>query len=360
LENSRLSYANRASLFIMATSLLRQYGPTVIAGLAIGGAAGMGGSLLADLKHKGEQQQRQEEAQQLLQKAALAQLGATPTSESLAQLGAALGSTSGQTPVKLAPRLNRWDKRWTDDGGSMSTLGWHLTSPHPVLVKHYDALMGSKNDEDQRLVLFPLCGASVDLAHLASRGHHVVGVDGISLALSKLLQGYGEELPSGGGLAPGAMRMRVAQPGPSVVKQAERLSTRARKYTPAPFLFGVEGDFLEFDSAAAGKYGFDQFDCAFDRGGLVAVEPGDRPQYASNLASLLKPGGRILLVTVEHEPKFGPPHSVEEAEVRALFGKAFDIVLLSKEDKLDAEPVWRKRGATEFSEAAYMLTRKRT
>ena len=343
----------------MASALLRQYGPTVIAGLAIGGAAGIGGSVLSDLKQKADQQHRHEEAQALLQKAALAQLGATPSSESLAQLGAAYGSANAQTSVPLAPRLERWDKRWTSDGGSMSTLGWHLTSPHPTLTKYYDALMGSKDDADQRLVLFPLCGASVDLSHLACRGHHVVGVDGIDPALSKLLQDYGEEIPSGGGLAPGAMRMRVAQPGPSVFKQAKHLGSKTRVYTPAPFLFGVQGDFLEFDGAKAAKFGFEGFDCAFDRGGLVAVEPADRPQYASNLASLLKPGGRVLLVTVEHEPKFGPPHSVGEEEVRALFGKAFDVALLSKEDKLDAEPTWRKRGATEFSEVAYMLTRKK-
>ena len=131
---------------------LRAYAPTLVGGLAIGGAVGVGGSLLADLKQKDDQQLRQEEARQQLQRAAMAQLGATPASESLAQLGAAYGA-SEKAPVSLAPRLKRWDKRWTDDGGSMSTLGWHLASPHPVLTKHYDELMGSKNDEEQRLVL---------------------------------------------------------------------------------------------------------------------------------------------------------------------------------------------------------------
>lgn len=58
------------------------------------------------------------------------------------------------------------------------------------------------------------------------------------------------------------------------------------------------------------------FDAAFDRGALIAIEPEDRPQYVSVLTSLMAPGGKILLVAIEHEPAFGPPHSLNEAQVR--------------------------------------------
>ena len=258
-----------------------------------------------------------------------------------------------------APRLQRWYHRWLDIDDDATNLGWHLSKPHPVLVKHYDDWLQCKNDEEQRLILFPLCGASLDLSYLARRGHQVVGVDGVPKAVTKLLSDYGEEIPSGGGLKPGAMRMRVSQPGWVQQKAAEHMSTKDRKYTPAPFLFAVQGDFLEFDGAAAGKYGFPGFDCAFDRGGLVAVEPSDRDGYAQNLASLMKPGGQLLLVTVEHDPSFGPPFNVDEAEVKRLLGKQFDVRLLSREDKMREEPHWKKRGATHFEEVAYMCTRKK-
>ena len=33
------------------------------------------------------------------------------------------------------------------------------------------------------------------------------------------------------------------------------------------------GDFLDFDGAAAAKFGLGNFDAAFDRGGIVAVGP---------------------------------------------------------------------------------------
>jgi thiopurine S-methyltransferase len=38
----------------------------------------------------------------------------------------------------------------------------------------------------------------------------------------------------------------------------------------------VEGDFLKLSTGAAGALGLPAFDAAFDRGGLVAVEPSDR------------------------------------------------------------------------------------
>ena len=340
----------------MASSVLRRYGATIVGGLAIGGVAGVAGSYLVDLKEKADSQPQQQG--DVLKK--INEL-ASSHGASVVQSGGGGASTSAKpTPPHAppTPRLERWFKRWYDDSGDMSSLGWHIKKPHPVLEANYDSWLNTKNDEDQRMVLFPLCGASVDLAYLARRGHHVVGVDGVPVALDKLMADYGEEIPSGGGLEPGAMRVRVAQPGWWQAKGAESISTKTRKYTPAPFLFGVQGDFLKFDAQQAGKFGLGEFDAAFDRGGIVAVDPSDRPQYAQRLHELIKPGGRLLLVAVEHDPQFGPPHSVDAAEVQRLFGKGFDITPVGREDKMESEPVWKKRGAKSFVEAAYLCVRK--
>jgi thiopurine S-methyltransferase len=177
---------------------------------------------------------------------------------------------------------------------------------------------------------------------------------------------WGEEIPSGGGLAPGATRLRIAQPRWIQRLVAEQMSKAAGRsdaagakppFEVAPFLFGVQGDFLKFDGAAAAKLSFANFDAAFDRGGLVAVDPSDRPRYARNLSELLAAGGRLLLVATEHAPAFGPPHHVDEAEVRKLLGKHFDITVLSREDRMQAEPHWKERGATSFDEITYMCVR---
>mmetsp|Transcript_4442 Transcript_4442/g.9703 ORF Transcript_4442/g.9703 Transcript_4442/m.9703 type:complete len:168 (-) Transcript_4442:238-741(-) len=155
------------------------------------------------------------------------------------------------------------------------------------------------------------------------------------------------------------MILRVAQPAWFQRIVAEQIGkSEGRTYVPAPFLFAVQGDFLKFDAAAAAKYGFENFDAAFDRGSCVAVTPADRPQYAQTLTSLISPGGKLLLVAVEHEPAFGPPYSVDEAEVTKLFGGAFDIKQLSREDRIEAEPVWKQRGATAFQEVVYLCTKR--
>ena len=58
--------------------------------------------------------------------------------------------------------------------------------------------------------------------------------------------------------------------------------------------------------------------------------------------------GKLLLIATEHDPKFGPPHDLDEAEVRRLLGGRFDIEILGREDRMVAEPQWKKRGATRF------------
>ena len=252
------------------------------------------------------------------------------------------------------PKMSFWYDRW-----SSGQLGWHLEKPHPVLQAHLNEWLGD-NGETQRTVLFPLCGASVDLGCIARRGHQVVGVEGVSAGIDRLLGEYGDEIKGGTPPDDGTLWMRVGQPNWMQRIVAEQLGkAEGRAYQPAPFLFAVQGDFLKFDREAAGKWGFSGFDCAFDRGGLVAVPPSDRERYADVLADQMVPGGKLLLVTVEHEPAFGPPHAVDEAEVRRLLSTGFEIQKLSKTDLLDAEPHWRKRGATSFHEVAYMCTRRK-
>ena len=48
---------------------------------------------------------------------------------------------------------------------------------------------------------------------------------------------------------------------------------------------------------------------------------------------------------------------VTSDEVSQLFGGAFDIEMLKREDRLEAEPAWKARGCTYFNETTYLLTR---
>ena len=295
--------------------------------------------------------------QALARQSGAKQIPETKTTEEVrapqSQLSSQAASDAKSSQPPSDPRLAFWHERW-----EKGLLGWHLEKPHPVLQKHLNELLGD-NGETQRMVLFPLCGASVDLGSLARRGHHVVGVEAVPSAIDRLLKEWGEEVKGGTPPNDGTLWLRVGQPSWFQRIVAEQLGkAEGRAYQPAPFLFAVQGDFLRFDSAAAGKWGFTGFDCAFDRGGLVAVPPNDRKRYAEILTDQVSPGGKLLLVVVEHDPAFGPPHSINEAEVKALLAPGFDIRKLSCTDQLVAEPHWKERGATRFDEVAYLCTRK--
>ena len=62
-------------------------------------------------------------------------------------------------------------------------------------------------------------------------------------------------------------------------------------------------------------------DALYDRAALVALPPDMRKRYAAKVKSLLSPGAKGLLVTLEYKEGTvtPPPHSVVESEVRALY-----------------------------------------
>ena len=170
----------------------------------------------------------------------------------------------------------------------------------------------------------------------------MVGVEAVPLANTALLAGFGDEAPP-----------RPLKSADFVVRTA--LSPEYDNITV------VEGDFCAYDAAANEQAVGRAHDAAFDRGALVAVRPEDREAYARALTSVLAPGARVLLVAVEHDPfsggSLGPPFEVTAADVRSLYGAAFEIRELSRENRLSVEPQLRGRGCTRFEEVVYLLVK---
>ena len=275
----------------------------------------------------------------------------------VAAAAVAIGTFSAYTHLSSGPdRLTRWQDRW-----DQKMTAWHVEEPHPLLLKYQRQLLSPQSHDSasptRPSVLFPLCGSSVDLAALALRGYPVYGVEGVKVAVDGLLGSFGQEgvaLPCEQDhrrlAAAAGLRLRTAS-APGEAGSDEPAVLRA-----------VEGDFLRLTKSAADAMSLPKFDAAFDRGALVAVAPSDRAAYASTLTGLMAPAGRVLLVAVEDDAlsdgRLGPPFALSEAQVRELFGADFDVELLQREDRIDLEPTWRKRGCTHFSEAAYLLTRR--
>ncbi len=182
--------------------------------------------------------------------------------------------------------------------------------------------------ETRARVFVPLCGKSVDMRWLAARGHEVIGVE----------------------LSPIAVRQFFAYEGlqPSSDRTGRFESLRAGPYTL------LAGDIFDLDAATLGPV-----QACYDRAALVALPVNMRRAYVAHCARLLPPGTTLLLITLEYEQQRmeGPPFSVEDAELRALYEGAFTIEQLCREDVLAANPKFRDRGLDWLLESAYRLMR---
>ena len=212
-----------------------------------------------------------------------------------------------------------WHQRW-----QTSRIGFHQNDINTHLRScwhHTGAQPGTQ-------VLVPLCGKSRDMHWLAEQGHSVAGFELSPLAIGDFF----EEAT----LSP----VRDTE-GPFVRWQQGAFSL-------------YEGDF--FQAGALGR----QFELAYDRAALIALPPAMRPEYAGLLAKLVKAGGRVLLVTVNHDSAQdqSPPFAVNEREVRTLFDPYFEVVLLERTEEGSNNRRVAAGECSFFDELCFVLTRR--
>jgi thiopurine S-methyltransferase len=208
-----------------------------------------------------------------------------------------------------------WQERW-----EQGQIGFHQGYTNPLLERFWPQV-GLQAGR----VLVPLCGKSLDLKWLAERGHEVVGVEFVEQAATAYF--------------------------------AERgLAVERQERDGFPVLRGagvtlVVGDFFRVHAGVTGT-----FDAVYDRAAWVAIAEQDRARYVKQLRALLRPGGRVLLINFVHDVGSGPPHSIDEAELRAKW-QGFSLELSFEHDILAEEPRFRERGATHFVEQAWLASR---
>jgi thiopurine S-methyltransferase len=95
----------------------------------------------------------------------------------------------------------------------------------------------------------------------------------------------------------------------------------------------------------------------FDRASLVALPLELHKEYTQHLKNSLPEMAKILLVTFEYDQSQmnGPPFSVSEAEVQALYQDSYAIKRLLAQDVLDNYPQFRELGLSGLEEKVYLL-----
>ena len=256
---------------------------------------------------------------------------------------AGLGAACDDKPPD---RLARWLAGW-----QAGRTGFHLSEVNETLLKHCDEFLeGSAG----KTILVPLCGKTVDLSFLADMGHAVVGVEGVRAAVDQFQVESGEALtpsPTTSGTSWVAVPRGCGRAGALAIVEADyfRLSTGE--------LHAVCDTMIEREDDGTGDGAV--FDFVWDRASLVAIDPAHREEYATQSARLLKPGGKILLNTLEYDQQRmrGPPFSVSESEVRRLYEPlGLDVVFLSTRPARDAG-VGKFAALDQLEERVFMITK---
>ena len=213
-----------------------------------------------------------------------------------------------------------WNERW-----AQGQIGFHKAEAHDLLTTHHRRLEGRQR------IYVPLCGKSVDLVWLRDRGHDVVGCEFVGSAVAAF---FAEQVPD-------------AVPRSTRVNELVLHETRGIRI--------VQGDAFAVDSFATGG----RVDAVWDRAALVAVDPKNRTRYVEALQRVLVPGGVILLVTFAYDQTklSGPPWSVDDGEVDALFSAGFHIEKHATRGEARG-PKFIEAGVTSLVESVFRLTKR--
>lgn len=212
-----------------------------------------------------------------------------------------------------------WHQRWADN-----QIGFHQSAPTPLLLKHWPTL----GVDAGATVFVPLCGKSLDMVWLASRGYRVLGVELSRVAVEQFFAEHG--------LTP---------------------DTHESRYGTHYRAGGIEiilGDAFGLDTEVLANC-----TAIFDRAAMIALPPPMRLRYAGEVYARMPAGCRGLLVTLEYPQaeRDGPPFAIAEAEICERYAPAWDIDLLERRPIQPDHPGY-VGGVTTLDTAVYALQRR--
>jgi len=183
-----------------------------------------------------------------------------------------------------------WRQRW-----EKNEIGFHESKANPLLITHFQELSVGKG----RRVFVPLCGKTLDISWLLSRGCRVAGAELSQLAIEQLFMDLG------------------MQPDIETVGSVERWS--------ANNLDLFVGDIFTVTRLMLG-----QVDAVYDRAALVALPEDMRKRYIAHLMEITGKAPQ-LLVNYEYDQSLvaGPPFSVSNEEVRRHYASTYALTLVA-------------------------------
>jgi thiopurine S-methyltransferase len=186
-----------------------------------------------------------------------------------------------------------WHQRW-----EKNEIAFHESKANPLLVKHFTELSLAKG----RRIFVPLCGKTLDISWLLSKGYRVAGAELSQIAIEQLFMELG------------------VQPETSPVGEVEQWS--------AHNLDIFVGDIFALSRKILGSV-----DGIYDRAALVAFPEEMRERYSAHLTEITGKA-RQLLICYDYDQSLmeGPPFSVSNDEVKRHYAVNYDVTLIASTD----------------------------
>ena len=188
-----------------------------------------------------------------------------------------------------------WLERWEN-----GQTGFHIEEVNPLLIKHFNDLevpLASR-------IFVPLCGKTLDIGWLLSKGYCIVGVELSETAVKELFKELGEE--------------------PYIMTDGEHIHYHAENID----IF--VGDFFTLTPQIIGN-----IDAIYDRAAIVALPEWMRTNYTEHMLSLTQNSPQLMTTVVYDQSLMNnSPFSVDQNEIERLYGDHYTI---SKLDEMYVE-----------------------
>ncbi|AXR60742.1 thiopurine S-methyltransferase [Leptospira mayottensis] len=184
---------------------------------------------------------------------------------------------------------NFWHKKW-----EKNEIAFHESKVNPLLVENIDKLSLAENGR----IFLPLCGKTLDISWLLSRGFRVAGAELSKIAIEQLFQELGVE--------------------PKISKVAEL------EHYSAHHLDIFVGDIFHLTAASLGSV-----DAIYDRASLVALPEDTRKRYVKHLMEITNTAPQLLICYEYDQSKMeGPPFSISSEEVQRHYRNHYRFNLI--------------------------------
>lgn len=218
----------------------------------------------------------------------------------------------------LTKKINHlwWLSKWRN-----YEIPFHKHAVSPELIDYFHTLKLKPGAH----VLVPLCGKSKDLHWLATQNLKVTGVELSPIACKEFFK-----------------ELNVKP------KMTQFKNFVSYEYNNLTLLCG---NIFKLNS----KLLLD-VDAVFDHRALIALPFDVRKQYIEHLISILGHKIKILLINFSSHSKIkGPPYSIFNEEINALFSSHFNLEILNNELKKPPEHLI-KRGFDQINVSIYLIT----